>query len=418
MDLSNPIFQLIISALLGAFVGIRREVDLQKNNTVGFRGLRTTALITVFGTVSTLLPQIPNLPIVSFIALLIGIIIVYWKGIKNGKIGMTSEISMILMFLSGIFIGYEEFILGIILALLVAISDAYKNSMHNFAKKLKLEEWVGTLEMIIISLVVLPFLPKTPIDPWGIIIPYDIWLIVVLVTGIGFLGYFLNKIFKQNRTGGIYLTAFVGSLISSTVVTVKLAQLIKDKKISLNEFIPAIMLSISVMQFRILILIFIVTHSFIISFIVVPLVMAITSLILFGVFLISNKKNKKNSELKIEESSPFEIVPALKFGLLFAVVLVIIYFSNKYFGEKGVYITSFFVALVDVESIILPTLESFNKSDLMKNIVVNVLAIVVIINTVVKLFYIWIFAGKKYFWKILFPLLIIIFSGIIAWFLI
>ncbi|HIP33881.1 MAG TPA: DUF4010 domain-containing protein [Bacteroidia bacterium] len=213
-------------------------------------------------------------------------------------------------------------------------------------------------------------------------------MIVVLVTGIGFLGYFLNKIFKQNRTGGIYLTAFVGSLISSTVVTVKLAQLIKDKKISLNEFIPAIMLSISVMQFRILILIFIVTHSFIISFIVVPLVMAITSLILFGVFLISNKKNKKNSELKIEESSPFEIVPALKFGLLFAVVLVIIYFSNKYFGEKGVYITSFFVSLVDVESIVLPTLESFNKSDLMKNIVVNVLAIVVIINTVVKLFYI------------------------------
>jgi uncharacterized membrane protein (DUF4010 family) len=165
MDISNPVFQLLIAALLGAFVGLRREVELQRKKISGFRGLRTSAMITVMGTVSTFFPEFSYLPIIFLVAILLGTVMVYRNGLKKGLIGMTSEISLILLFLAGVFIGYEDFILGIILALLVAISDAYKDVMHQFAKTLKLKEWSGTLQMILISLVILPFLPKEAIDP-------------------------------------------------------------------------------------------------------------------------------------------------------------------------------------------------------------------------------------------------------------
>ncbi|EFK97054.1 MgtC/SapB transporter [sediment metagenome] len=136
---SNPIFQLIISVLLGAFVGLRREFDLQKGNT-DFRGLRTTVLVSVFGTLSTIFGDSVLFPLSFFVVLGVFVAIAYFSGVSHNKIGLTSEISLILMFWSGVLIGYEEFTLGIILAFIVAISDAYKDKMHNFANNINLKE--------------------------------------------------------------------------------------------------------------------------------------------------------------------------------------------------------------------------------------------------------------------------------------
>ena len=73
MDFSNPVFKLIIGLLLGAFVGLRREFDLQNKGKSGFRGLRTTALVSLLGVLSTLFIEFPYLPILLFMV---------WKGIK------------------------------------------------------------------------------------------------------------------------------------------------------------------------------------------------------------------------------------------------------------------------------------------------------------------------------------------------
>ncbi len=431
-NFSNHIFQLLIAVSLGAFVGIRREFNFYKNEKQGFFGIRTSALVVSLGTLSTFFEKFEFLPILFFIILGIMVAIVYENGVKNGKIGLTSEISILLIYWAGVLIGYEEFILGIVLALLVAISEEYKEKMHKFAAKLKIKEWVGTLQMIIISLVILPFLPKEAIDKWGIIVPYNIWFLVVLMSGISFVGYFLNKVLKDTKVNGLYLTSFLGSLVSSTAVTVQLSHEIKKEnlensgKIKSNKkaktFVSAILLAISVMQMRVVILIVLATQNFNFSIVAPPLIMSIISflLFLFYVFLKKEKEEEnKNHEIKIkiEEKSPMEILPALLFALIFVIMSFVIYFVNKWIGENGVYVAAVLTAISDVESIILPSLESFRKGIFNLKLISNIVAIAVIMNTIVKLFYIYFFAGRQHFFKILFPVLIVIFFGFVVLFI-
>ncbi len=413
MDISNPIFQLLIAAFLGVFVGLRREVDLQKKNIHGIRGVRTSSLVTIMGVVSTFLSQFPYLPIIFLISLIIGVILVYRKGLNKGLIGMTSEISLILLFLTGVFIGYEKFTLGIVLGLLVAISDAYKDILHSFAKNLKIKEWSGTLQMILITLVVLPFLPKVAIDPWGVFIPYNVWLLVVLVTGISFIGYFLNKFFSKGKIKGVYLTSFLGSIISSTAVTVGLSQKLKNNKEKTPKyFLPSILLAIFVMEFRDLIIIILATNKVNLILIATPLIMGIVSIVMFYWFF--KKDNEKNKvDLVVDEKSPFEILPSLKFALIFSIILFLVYFVKKYVGDNGVYFTTFLVSLIDTETIILPSIESFKNGTLDIKLLGNIITISIVINTLIKLFYIQFFSGNKSLKVVIIPIITISVFGLL-----
>jgi uncharacterized membrane protein (DUF4010 family) len=105
--------------------------------------------------------------------------------------------------------------------------------------------------------------------------------------------------------------------------------------------------------------------------------------------IFSNKeKKKKETKLDIDDKSPFEILPALKFALVFTLILFLIHFVKERIGENAVYITTFFVSLVDTETIILPAIESQKNEHFSVDLVSNVIAIAIIINTLIKLLYI------------------------------
>ena len=418
LDLSNPIFQLIIAVLLGAFIGIRREAELQKKKIVGFRGLRTTALVSALGAISTFFKEFSYLPVIFFMFLGVWIVIAYQSGVKKGKIGMTSEVSLILIFWSGVFIGYQNFILGIILGLVVAISDAYKDKMHNLVARLQLKEWSGALQMIIISLVFLPFLPKKAIDQWGVFVPYDVWMLVVLVTGIGFLGYFLNKIFNKGKFKGIYLTSVLGSIISSTAVTVQLSQKVK-KDSSVLKYLPvSILLAIAVMLIRDILIVLAASDKIAWTIIKTPVVMLLTALFLLIIYwFVNTGKKGTEQEITVNEKSPFEIIPALKFAFIFTLILFLIHFVKDWLGNQAVYVTTFLVSLIDTETIILPAIENQKNGHFDLVMVGNIISIAIVVNTLIKLFYIRVFAGKKSFWILFWPIVVVSLAGLLVIFL-
>ncbi len=172
----NQVYQLLIALFLGAFIGLRRELNLQQqSNSAGLMGLRTVPLLVLLGTISTFFPNIPLLPLIGFLGVSVFVIIAYFNGVFNLKrIGLTTEITSLIMFLVGVLIGSGDILLAVIITVFVGIFNAYKAPMHNFAKHFSLKEWTGGLQLLIISLIILPFLPKYPIDPFGVFIPYNI----------------------------------------------------------------------------------------------------------------------------------------------------------------------------------------------------------------------------------------------------
>ena len=96
----------------------------------------------------------------------------------------------------------------------------------------------------------MPFLPQKAIDPFGVLIPFNIWLIVITMSSIGFVGYFFEKYFSTRKS--VFLTSIFGSLVSSTLVTTTLAAKSKKESKNINLLITSAMLAIAVMQARVI----------------------------------------------------------------------------------------------------------------------------------------------------------------------
>ncbi len=385
-----PIVKLVIAVLLGAFMGLRREMDAQSSEKYrSFMGLRTMMLLCLMGALSTMFEQLSYLPVVFFGAVVVLVSIAYAHGSFGlNRIGMTTELSAITAFWIGVLVGYEHQVLAILLTLFLASINAFKDTLHSFVKTLNPKEWFGAFQLLALSGAVLPFLPREPIDPWGVFVPFNIWLLVMLISGIGFIGYFLIK--YLGAKGGIPLMGFLGSIVSSTAVTISMANQSKETKLN-DIFAGGILIALGTMQIRVVGEILLLGTPDFYKFLIMPIAMALVSLIgAVYFFFRSNKKHHwwspQAETVKLE--SPFEIGPAIKFGLVFVVVIFALALGQKYLGDSGVYAAAFLSGLIDIDAIVLSSLESVKLGELSQVVAQNSIAIALIVNTVIKVAYI------------------------------
>jgi len=145
------------------------------------------------------------------------------------------------------------------LAITIAALLTFRERLHLFAKNMKKEELFAIVTFALISLVILPFLPNRNFSPMDVPILrdiliatplnqtilsqlnvfnfYNIWLMVILVAGISFLGYILVKVLGAKK--GYGLTGFVGGLVSSTAVTLSMSKESKEHRKRLRRGVPA-----------------------------------------------------------------------------------------------------------------------------------------------------------------------------------
>jgi uncharacterized membrane protein (DUF4010 family) len=416
----SPIFEFITAALLGAFLGIRREIDVQKSpRNHSFMGFRTMTILSVAGVVSMFFPTIPFLPLGFFLGICIIVSIAYANGAFVEKhIGITTELSALLTFWIGALVGNGEATLAIVLTIFLAGMNAFKTQLHNFAGTLNSKEWTGAFQLLIVSGAILPFLPRIPIDPWGAIVPFNIWFLVILISGIGFLGYFLIKYFGPR--GGVPLTAFLGAIVSSTAVTSSLSAQSKKTKLS-GIFTTGILIALATMQIRVLLeIIFLGSKEFFTNFLFVPITMATTTFAM--AFYFFKKTEKKhfgfiNFKPEVEIDQPFEILPAIKFGLIFVAVLLTMALGKEHFGSAGVYMAAVFSGLIDVDAIVLSSLEAVRLGEVSAQVAQNSIAISLFVNTIIKIAYVWILGSRKLAGKIAVGVIVPTFVGLLFYFL-
>ncbi|NCP66709.1 MgtC/SapB family protein [bacterium] len=417
----NTIYQLILAAALGAFVGLRREIDNNKQKHAVFMGFRTMALMSTLGVISTFFEPMPYLPAVCFGGLLTFLAIAYANGaFKLKLVGMTSEISALVMFWIGVLVGYEEQILAIILTIFIGGLNAFKDELHRFAGTISDKEWLGALQLLIVSGAVLPFLPRDPIDPLGMIVPFNIWFLVIMISGIGFMGYFLTKYIGVR--GSVALTAFLGSIVSSTAVTTSMADQSKRAKLT-GIFTVGVLVAVATMQIRVAIeIVAWGTPEMAKSLIAIPLSMAVAAAAMAGYFFWkTNQKHKFNEPnisaptTDVELVSPFELGPALKFGGVFVLVLLALAFGQKYFGDSGVYAAAFFSGAVDVDAIVLSSLESVKLGEMEPILAERAILIAVAVNNLVKILYVAVLGNRRMVGKVGVGILVTTSVGVLTW---
>lgn len=417
----NPVIQLLLSSFLGAFLGIRREIDTKRFSVKNeFMGLRSLSLIAFFGTFSTFFPSFPSLPIIFFCILSLFMIIAYYHGrFKLGIYGMTTEISSLAVFWIGVLVGMGEsgVLSAVIISIFLATINAYKYSLHGFVKTLTKKEWSGALQLGMISVIVLPLLPKFPVDPLGVFIPFQVWFLVVLISGIGFVGYFLVK--YLGFKGGIPLIGFLGALTSSLAVIIAMSQ--QSKKFEYpNIFSGGTMIAIGTMQLKVVSVVFLLAGAEIHSFLIIPLMMALMSYAMGFYFSFFRSKKDHSEEFNpdiMKLQSPFEIKPALKFGFIFTFILFVLALGQRYIGDAGVYFASFVSGLFDIDAIVLSSLEAFKQGELPSLVTKNAIMLAIFVNTITKIGFVYMMGSRSLFYRASIGILISGFVGIIGFIL-
>ena len=113
--------------------------------------------------------------------------------------------------------------LGIVLAMILARRDQLRRLGH---EDISDEEYLETLSFLGIIFIIYPLLPTGSYGPFGFFEPRRIWLFVILVSGVSFVGYFLTKFTDPVR--GELLTAMVGALASTTAYTIGVSRAVQE----------------------------------------------------------------------------------------------------------------------------------------------------------------------------------------------
>lgn len=382
----EPWWRFGLALLIGALIGLEREFFQQKRESPNFAGIRTFSLIALMGAVSAfLVADFGNIAVILTLSGLILLISVGYLGtiyIKKMVTGITTEITAILTFLFGVLVMSDHSIFAIVLAVLVTLILAFKGSLHGFVRNMSTEDIFVALKFALVAAVILPVLPNRTIDPWGLFNPFQVWLMVVLVSGIGFSGYVFMKILGTSK--GIYISGIFGGLASSTATTISFSSASKQYPEMAIHYARAVILASTVMFPRIFVLVLLI-HPGLALKVVIPLLVMLVSGLVY-IFFFQNKGFDEEDAVHPDFTitNPLKISTAIKFGLLYAVVSIVVDIAQRYLGSSGVYLVSFVAGLTDVNAISLSISRLTTTSQLSLNVAAIAVIIAALVNTLAK----------------------------------
>jgi uncharacterized membrane protein (DUF4010 family) len=352
MNLTMLFSHLGIALGLGLLVGLQRESVASR-----LAGLRTFPLITLLGAVSGMLAQSAGPWVLAAGVLALAIVIFSGKetDTRSGHIdpGLTTEIAILLMYGVGalLILGPPE--IAIAIGGITAVLLHFKGELQTAVSRLTARDMRVIMQFALISLVILPVLPDRTYGPYQVINPRNIWLMVVLIVGIGLSGYIAYKFFGEKT--GLLLSGLLGGMVSSTATTVSFSRQSKLSKSDCRTAAIVILLASTVVYVRVMLEMAAVAPS-LLQVAAGP----ITVLLLIGLAAVAifSRWSQKAGEKLPEPTNPSELKSALFFAILYGFVLFMVALTTDKFGQfgnRGLYLVAFISGLTDVDAITLST---------------------------------------------------------------
>jgi uncharacterized membrane protein (DUF4010 family) len=246
-------------------------------------------------------------------------------------------------------------VLSFIVALLLIAE--LKSNLIILSKKTSEEDFITLAKFIALAGIILPLLPEGNISAQIPVSPYQLWLAIVVVSGISYCSYLLKKFVFPDS--GVMLTGILGGLYSSTATTIIIAR--KEK---LGEAGPkavsAIMIANGMMYLRILFLSFIFNAQIAIMLTIPFIGMFLVTLVLSKISRtkIQHQSSEQDPVMNVESNrNPLEFRTAAIFGGLFVVFALVTDFVLKNYGSGGITGLAFVVGVTDIDPFLLNLLQ-------------------------------------------------------------
>ncbi len=385
MELNLTLAQSLgLSLVLGFVIGLQREMSyFYRKGDAMFTGARSFAIISLLGFFASYLKdQYMALSVTLFV--LFGILLIssyVIRALRREKSGTTTEFAAIATFIVGGLTQEQMYVFATFTTVLLIAILELRTRVSRFKDKVKKKEVQSMLLFLLITFVVLPILPSKPIDPYGIINPYTIWLMVVLISGLSFIGYICARLVGASR--GMLMAGFFGGFFSSTATTISFSKKVDREGKTAKQLAAAIAIACTTMYFRVVILTAVIDMD-IARQLAVPYTLATIGGYIYIYYLYSNAKKVK-IDVDLVFKNPLEMKEALKFGLLFGLVFGATSILQDWAGNYGTYISSLFSGLTDVDAITLSLSQLYSDEGLALHAAVIGIVIATFANSLTKL---------------------------------
>jgi uncharacterized membrane protein (DUF4010 family) len=339
--------QIGISLLLGLLIGLQRE---RAESAIG--GIRTFPLIAAFGTICGWLAQehggwIVAAGLVAIVALLVVSNFMLARG-GHHDAGQTSEVAALLLYGVGAYLVTGELAVAVALGGVIAVLLHFKNPLHAFAARIGERDVTAIMQFVLITLVVLPVLPDKAYGPYETLNPFQIWLMVVLIVGIGLVGYLTYKLLGARQ--GAVLGGVIGGLVSSTATTVSFARRAASEPKSAGLAALVIMIASAMVYARVIAESAVVAPGHARTMLPPLAVMFAASLaVAGGLYFMSRDHHAPMAE----QGNPADLKLAMTFAGIYAVISFVVAAVQSEFGAGALYPVAIVAGLTDVDAITL-----------------------------------------------------------------
>ena len=372
--------QFLTSLAIGLLIGLERE-----RNPTARAGLRTFALVAMFGTLTALLSAKLDSPWLLIAGLIVtaGMIIAAYINHPHDENdpGTTTVIALLLCYGLGAMVWHGLARLAVMLAIGITILLYFKPELRGMTQRLTRRDLVAVLQFSVLTFVILPILPDESFGPYNAFNPHQAWLMVVLISGLSLAGYVALHIVGSRY--GAPLLGFLGGLVSSTATTMIYARHGKADPAMEKLATMVIVIASLVVLIRLLVV------STIVSYSALP---ALAPILLGGLacgtviaIYIWRKAGKAPALVIPKTPNPAELHAALGFGLLYVLVLLGAAWMADIAGSHGLYAVALISGLTDVDAITLSSLRLFNLGQLNESQTVTAISIAFIANLAFKL---------------------------------
>ncbi|MFW5867537.1 MAG: MgtC/SapB family protein [Armatimonadota bacterium] len=338
-----------ISLLLGAFIGLERE-----RREMRPLGIRSFIFIAGTGTVAAFVAEETGMQWVlpaAFLVIGALILIGHIGYLQEGRHGLTTELAAVMTFAIGIIVQTGPMELAVALGVVTAAVLHFKPQLHALADRAGSKDIFAMLQFGLVAFIVLPVLPDETYGPFDVLNPYNIWLMVVLISGINLAGYIALKLIGS-RYGGV-ISGLLGGLVSSTATTFSFSRRAHDSESFSYPAALAIILASAVAVPRMAVEIGVVNSAFLAEVWLPLLIVFLASLAPFA-FLWFTAEGRSEGEPP-EVKNPVQIGAALIFGALYGLIMLGLAAADHYYGDTGTYVVSVLSGLTDVDAITLST---------------------------------------------------------------
>jgi uncharacterized membrane protein (DUF4010 family) len=292
-------------------------------------------------------------PVLTAVAGVAVLAILLFSKLRAIRGGITTELAGIAVFclsyvaVSPDFAAGEATAIGI--AVILTLFLEARRRVHKFFRETITEvEFNDTLRFLALIFVIYPVLPDQGFGPHQAFNPQHIWRFVILVSSVSYLGYFLEKFLGAKR--GLSVTSVLGGLASTTAATSAFAEEVREQPERLTEYWKAATLANSIQFPRILVLLVVISPPLAAQS-AAPLLVMMVAGILLSFLIRSGTSAEAGEHRRVQVRNPFSLVPALKFGAVFAGIVALAKGASASFGESGLLVTSAVGGLLDVDAI-------------------------------------------------------------------